>query len=58
MDKRLLTNCILFEVNRDVINESSGKTGPFLVTGVLQRANAKNQNARIYPRTILERDIE
>jgi len=28
-----------------------------VVTGVLQRANAKNQNQRIYPRAILEREV-
>lgn len=31
-------------------------SGPFVVKGVLQRANAKNQNGRIYPRHILERE--
>ncbi len=28
------------------------------LTGVIQRAKAKNQNGRVYPRTVLEREIE
>ena len=28
------------------------------MTGVLQRANAKNQNGRVYPKNILEREID
>jgi hypothetical protein len=31
---------------------------PFIVTGVIQRANAKNQNGRIYPRAILEKECK
>jgi hypothetical protein len=42
------------------LNESSGAAygipGGFVVQGVLQRAGAKNQNGRIYPRHILERE--
>ncbi len=33
------------------------KYGNMLVTGILQRANALNQNGRIYPREILEREV-
>lgn len=42
------------------LTESSGAAygipGGFVVQGVLQRAGAKNQNGRIYPRNILERE--
>ncbi len=55
-DKKLLVDCISFEISREVINEAMKTNGPFLVKGVLQRANAKNQNGRIYPREILERE--
>lgn len=34
------------------------KSGPFVVTGILQRADAVNQNGRIYPREVLEPQIE
>lgn len=35
-----------------------GVPGGFIVQGVLQRAGAKNQNGRIYPRQILERECK
>ena len=42
------------------LTESSGAAygipGGFVVQGVLQRAGAKNQNGRVYPRQILERE--
>ena len=56
MNKELLVDCISFAVSRDVINEMTNSGGPFVVKGVLQRANAKNQNGRIYPKAILERE--
>ena len=37
---------------------SYGIPGGFIVQGVLQRAGAKNQNGRIYPRQILERECK
>jgi len=41
------------------INESiSDKNGKFIVQGVLQRADKPNQNERVYPREILEREVE
>jgi hypothetical protein len=41
-----------------MLKESYDKSGRFVVSGVLQRANAKNQNGRVYPKDILEREIE
>jgi len=42
------------------LTESSGASygipGGFVVQGVLQRAGAKNQNGRVYPKQILERE--
>ena len=54
----LLTEHIPFIVNRKLIEESISKNQPLVVTGVIQRAEAKNQNGRIYPKEILEREIE
>jgi hypothetical protein len=34
------------------------KSGPLVVTGVIQRADAINHNGRIYPRDVLEPQIE
>ena len=56
MNKELLINVIAFDVSKDVINEVATNGGPFVVKGVLQRANVKNQNGRIYPRDILQRE--
>ena len=51
--KSLIIETNLFEgrVNED----ASGRT---LVKGVLQRAGAENQNGRVYPKNILEREIQ
>ena len=51
--KGLLIETNLFEgrVNED----ASGRT---LVKGVLQRAGAENQNGRVYPKEILEREVK
>ena len=54
----LLTEHIPFTVNKNVIEEAINSNKPLIVTGVIQRAAAKNQNGRIYPREILEREIE
>ena len=41
------------------INESlEDNNGRLIVNGVLQRAEAENQNGRVYPRSILEREVE
>ena len=45
--RSLIVDYISFEISRDVINEMTNNGGPFIVKGVLQRANAKNQNGRI-----------
>lgn len=54
--KQILIDTILFEVSPDLVLEAIQQNKPLVVTGVLQRANAKNQNKRIYPRPILERE--
>ena len=54
----LLTEHIPFTVDKKIIEESISKNQPLVVTGVIQRAEAKNQNGRIYPKEILEREIE
>lgn len=57
MNKQLIVDCMTFEVAPDQINESLEENGGKLVVkGVLQRAESKNQNGRIYPRPVLERE--
>ena len=57
--KQLLVDTMLFAATPDMIAESMEKhNGRLLVKGVLQRAEAKNQNGRIYPREILMREAK
>ena len=58
MNKQLLVDYIPFEVSPQQINESMAKNGKLIVNGVLQRADAKNQNGRVYPRETLMREAE
>ena len=51
--KSLLIETNLFEGK---VNEDEG--GRTLVKGVLQRASAENQNGRVYPKPILEREAK
>jgi len=57
--KQLIVDYLPFEVKPKQINESMKENnGKLIVKGVLQRAEAKNQNGRIYPREILEREAK
>ena len=59
MEKKLIVDYITFDINPQMINESMEKNnGRLLVKGVLQRADAKNQNGRVYPREILMREAK
>ena len=59
MSKQILVDYIPFEVTREQINESiSENNGRLVVKGTLQRAEAKNQNERVYPKNILDREIK
>ena len=58
MSKQLLVDYIPFEVTPQQINESLAKNGKLIVAGVLQRADAKNQNGRVYPHDTLMREAE
>ena len=42
---------------RPTITESRSRPGVFEVTGVMQRANSKNQNGRIYSKVVLYREV-
>ena len=55
---RLLVDIIPFKMSKTQINESlEDNNGRLIVNGVLQRAEAENQNGRVYPREVLEREI-
>jgi len=59
MDKQLLIDYNVFEVTPQQINESlANNGGRLIVQGVLQRAEAKNHNGRVYPMETLMREAK
>jgi len=57
--KKLIVDYLPFEIKPEQISESINENnGKLIVRGVLQRAEAKNQNGRIYPREILHREAK
>ena len=54
MNNPLLINVTPF---KGLLTESKDRPGIFEVTGIMQRAGAKNQNGRIYKREILEQEV-
>ena len=59
MARQLIVDYLPFEVTKEQVNELlKTNDGRLIVHGVLQRANMKNQNGRIYPRKILVREAK
>ena len=57
--KQLLVDYLPFDITANAVNESISKNnGKLIVTGILQRAEAKNQNGRIYPKDTLVREAK
>tara|TARA_B100001113_G_C20958225_1_gene556239 strand:- start:15 stop:638 length:624 start_codon:yes stop_codon:yes gene_type:complete len=57
--KNLIVDYIPFDISQDTINEAvKENNGKLVVKGVLQRAEAKNQNGRVYPKEILMRESQ
>ena len=58
MSKKLLVDVRPFDISRNKIDESiKENNGKLVVKGVLQRAEAKNQNGRVYPREVLLKEV-
>ena len=53
----LITEWIPFDIDKKVLEEQKRTGGPMLMKGVLQKSETVNQNGRIYPKVILEREI-
>jgi len=59
MSRQVIVDYIPFEVTPQQINEAmKNNGGRLIVKGVLQRAEAKNQNGRVYPRETLVREAK
>ena len=59
MSKQVLIEYFSFQPSPRSLNEA--KLSPsknLIVSGVVQRAEAKNQNGRVYPKDTLEREVE
>jgi len=54
----LLREYLDLRYDKSLIKELREKKAPVLVPAIIQRADAVNQNKRIYPRAILEREVE
>ncbi len=55
--KQVIVDYIPFQITPQQINEAMKENnGKLVAKGVLQRAEAKNQNGRVYPREILVRE--
>lgn len=57
-NKSLLLEYIPFNVNTSLLREAISNNKELKVSGVLQRAGAKNQNGRVYPMDILKREAD
>ena len=47
-----------FKVNKQLVEQSIKENKPLRVSGIIQRAETKNQNERVYPKEILMREIK
>lgn len=57
-DRKLLIDVMTFEPLKQSLTEALEGSGPFTVKGILQRAEAKNQNGRSYPFSTLQREAQ
>jgi hypothetical protein len=56
--KQLLIDHIPFTVAKLTLNESKSSGGRMILEGKLQAADTKNGNGRVYPKDILNREVE
>lgn len=57
--KQLLREWIALDIKPALIKESREKNGGrLIISGVIQRAGVKNQNKRVYPRAVLQREMD
>jgi len=54
----LIRDVAIFDYDQKLITESKEKNnGKIIMSGILQRSDVVNQNGRVYPKNILEREI-
>jgi hypothetical protein len=57
-DKKILREWYALDYKPEMIVESKTKTGRVSLRGIIQKAETKNQNGRIYPSAVLRREME
>ena len=55
---KLLTEWTPLQYDQELLKEQMEGTGKMMLKGIIQRANTLNQNGRIYPTSILQREIQ
>lgn len=54
---KLITEWQAFDYDVNLIKEQKANGSPLMMKGILQKAETLNQNGRVYPKDILEREI-
>ena len=54
---KILNEWLAFEYDKKIIQEAKATGGPMIMKGILQKADTLNQNGRVYPKVILEREV-
>ena len=57
-EKYIISEFYKFECPRELIIESEKTGKPLVMTGILQKADTLNRNGRVYPESILRREVE
>ena len=57
-DKYIISEFYEFSADKNVIKEAEEKNMPITMTGILQKADTKNRNGRVYPARILKREAD
>lgn len=57
-NRQLIVDSFKFDISPQAIQEAiSLNNGRLIVSGIIQRADSENQNKRIYPKALLEREV-
>ena len=55
---KLLTEWTPLSYDKNVLKEQRDQYGKMMLKGIIQRANTLNQNGRVYPLSILQREVQ
>lgn len=56
--RQLLVDFIPFEITPQMLSEAKNIGNVFTLKGILQKAGQKNHNGRVYPKHVLQREVE